>query len=66
MITYDKSRSAWNFKDVNEDEKEALMEMAQDIWAKSMAFAIAQQMMAEAEAAKSEDWKLEGNEEGFH
>ena len=45
MITYDKSRKAWNFKDANEDEKEAMMELAEAIWAKTMAFQIAQQMM---------------------
>ena len=49
MITYDKSRRAWNFKDANEDEKEAMMELAQDIWAKTMAFEIARQMMAQAD-----------------
>jgi hypothetical protein len=46
MISYDKSQTAWDFTQATDDEKEILMELAQDIWAKSMAYQIAQQMMA--------------------
>ncbi len=49
MITFDKKRNAWNFKECNEDERAALMELAEAYWASMMAAQIAKQMMAEAE-----------------
>jgi hypothetical protein len=64
MITYDASRSVWDFTKVDEAEKKAMMELAEAHWANMMAAQIARQMMTEA--ATSEDFRLEGNEEGFH
>lgn len=49
MITFDKEHNAWNFKECNEDERAALMELAEAYWANMMAAQIAKQMMADAD-----------------
>lgn len=48
MITFDKERNAWNFQEATQDEKDALMQLAEKYWASAMAGAIARQMMLEA------------------
>jgi hypothetical protein len=49
MITYDKSRGMWDFTKADEDEKEAMMDLAEKVWAHALASSIAKQMMASAD-----------------
>lgn len=55
MITYDKERNAWSFKEATQDERDALMEMAEAYWSHMMAQGIAQQMMKQACVMEDDD-----------
>lgn len=55
MITYNKERGAWNFKDITQDEKDVLLEMAEQVWAQAMAAAVAREMMKQAAAQEDPD-----------
>lgn len=54
MITYNKERGAWDFRQVTEDEREELLKLAERAWAHVMASNIAQHWIQEEQAAHEE------------
>jgi hypothetical protein len=55
MITYNKERNAWIFSEATQDERDALMQMAEAYWSHMMAQGIARQMMKESMEADEND-----------
>lgn len=47
MIFYNKERDAWDFSKINDDEKEAMLVMAERYWAQIMAQAMAKTWVQE-------------------
>lgn len=47
MIFYNKERDAWDFSKINDDEKDALLVMAERYWAQIMAQAMAKTWVQE-------------------
>lgn len=65
MITYDKERKGWSFKDATDDEREALAKMAEPIWATLMAEAIANIWLKQDIEAHGDKIRAEASLEGL-
>lgn len=45
MISYNKEQNAWDFREATDEEKQILCDLGEQVWAQSMAAALAKRWM---------------------